>query len=300
MKIGLYDIDSVLPNLVLMKLSAHHKALGNEVSMYLPLERYDKIYASKIFTDSSFVLAGNMEVGGTGYDMKIKLPSDIDDIRPDYSIYPNCDYSVGFTTRGCIRNCEFCFVPEKEGKIHEYRKVADIWRGTGNLVLMDNNILAMPRKFVEVLEFCVKQSIKVDFNQGLDCRLVTDDIIKLLIKYKKCIFPEIRFAFDSLGYRNAVERVCKKLPFRCRWYVYCDENWESALERLLILKRYRQSAYVMRNKRVVGENFGKWTKLFGWGSWDAKFFAMDFFEFVHAREGMKNIREEKIGQKVLF
>lgn len=300
MKIGLYQIDGQLPNLALMKLSAYHKLWGNTIEWANPLGSYDKVYASQIFTDSKADFIPNMKTGGTGVSLDVVLPKEVDDTKPDYGIYPDCDYSVGFTTRGCIRNCEFCFVPKKEGKIHEYRSVADIWRGKGDLILLDNNILAMPHKFVEVLEFCEKHKIKVDFNQGLDCRLVTDDTIKVLIKYKKYIFPEVRFAFDSLAYRNAVERVCKKLPFRCRWYVYCDENWESAFERLLILKRYRQSCYVMRNKRVAGKNHQKWSKLHGWGSWDAKFYSMDFYEFIHLREGLKEIKDEKRGQQVLF
>lgn len=300
MRIGLYNVDSVIPNLALMKISAYHKAQGDEVLWYLPLEDYDKIYASQIFTDSQLEAKNGMDVGGSGYSLKKTLPKEIEDIRPDYSIYPDCDYSLGFTTRGCIRKCDFCFVPEKEGKIHEYRKVGDIWRGKGNLVLLDNNILAMPEKFVEVLEFCSKYNIQADFNQGLDCRLVTDSIVKLLIKYKKHFDPEVRFAFDSLKYRDAVERVCAKLPFRCRWYVYCDENWESALERLLILKRLGQSPFVMRNKRVVGRDFPQWSLLYGWGSWDAKFKSMDFYQFVNQKEGLKIIKEQKQGQRGLF
>jgi hypothetical protein len=191
-------------------------------------------------------------------------------------------------------------VPEKEGKIREYRKVGDIWRGKGDLVLLDNNILAMPEKFVEVLEFCALNKIHVDFNQGLDCRLVTQEIADLIIKYKTHIQPEVRFAFDNLNYRKAVENVCQWLPFRCRWYVYCDEDWESALERLLILKRLNQSPYVMRNKRVVGPEFRKWTLLMGWGSWDAKFKSMDFYEWLHSKEGARNIKDAKQGQGALF
>jgi hypothetical protein len=297
--IGLYNVDSVIPNLALMKISAYHKAQGDEVKWYLPLEHYNKVYASRIFTDSDFSPTNGMEIGGSGYDKAKRLPQEIDDIKPDYSIYPNCDYSIGFTTRGCIRKCEFCFVPEMEGKIYEYRKVEDIWRGKGDLVILDNNILAMPNKFVEVLEFCKSKKIHVDFNQGLDCRLVKDEIIKLLIKYKKYIQPEVRFAFDSLDYYSAVENVCKKLPFRCRWYVYCDEDWESALERLLILKRLKQSSWVMRNKKVVGKNFKKWTLLFQWGSWDRYIKVVDFYDFIDQTE-YKLAKEQKQGQQPLF
>ena len=140
----------------------------------------------------------------------------------------------------------------------------------------------------------------MDFNQALDCRLANDEIIELIIKHKKRFFPEIRFAFDSLKYRDAVERVCKKLPFRCRWYVYVDEDWESALERLLILKRYKQSPFVMRDKKVATQNHIKWSKLYAWGSWDAKFFSMDFYEFIHQTQGLQKIKDKKDGQGGLF
>ena len=89
MKIGLYNVDSQIPNLALMKLSAYHKAEGDTVEWYIPLEKYDKIYASKVFTDSTYEPAENMVIGGTGYDMKIKLPDEIENTKLDYSIYPD-------------------------------------------------------------------------------------------------------------------------------------------------------------------------------------------------------------------
>ena len=303
MKIGLYNVDSVIPNLALMKLSAYHKARGDDVAWYLPLESYDKVYASKVFTDSHIERNNGMVVGGSGCaDIKKTLPPEIDYMKPDYSIYPDCDYSIGFTTRGCIRKCEFCFVPEKEGKIQEYRKVSDIWRGKGNLVLLDNNILAMPEKFGEVLEFCKAKKIHVDFNQGLDCRLVTKELADLIIKYKPFIQPEVRFAFDDLSYRKAVERTCKMLPFRCHWYVYCDENWESTLERLLVLKRQRvkQVVYVMRNKRVTGKGFHKWSILANWANGRVAYPAMDIYDYIAIKNGSDTYKKQLQGQESLW
>ena len=263
MKIGLYNVDSKLPNLALMKLSAWHKSKGDMVEWCgSPIEAmlFDKVYGSQIFTDSERWDAPNLEMGGSGYDMHKRLPQEIDDIKPDYSLYPDYKDSIGFTTRGCIRKCEFCFVPKMEGGIYEYRMVEDIWRGSGNIILFDNNILAMGwRKFQHVLEYAKQNKFKVDFNQGLDCRLVNDRIASIIRQYRSVIRPYLRFAFDNLTYKDAVEKTCKLLGIKKMfWYVYCDEDYESALERLLILKRLDQTPYLMRNKRLKGQQQFIW------------------------------------------
>ncbi len=295
MKIGLYNVDSVIPNLALMKLSAYHKARGDDVTWYLPLEGYDKVYASKVFTDSHIEVKGGMEIGGSGCgDLKKTLPPEIDEMKPDYSIYPDCDYSIGFTTRGCIRKCEFCFVPEKEGKIREYRKVEDIWRGKGDLLLLDNNILAMPEKFMEVLEFCKTKKIHVDFNQGLDCRLVNEDIASA-INQNKPFFTTVRFAFDSLDYIKSVYKTCKLIKGSCFWYVYCD-NWENALERLLILKRLGQRPYLMRDKCVRG--IKKYNFLANWTNRQMLFQKLDVAEYYPIYYRLQDRQLQ--GQQALF
>ena len=294
-RIGLIDIDSEIPNFALMKLSAYHKSKGDNVEWWRGISfhsKYDKVYASKIFTftqmayiDGNYIdiddLPKDVEIGGSGYYINKKLPDDVEDFIPDYSIYPNCDYSIGFITRGCIRNCDYCIVPEKEGKIRQNSTVENIWRGKGNLVLLDNNILAKPEAFKEVILFCKKNKIKVDFNQGLDCRLITDGLAKFINQYRSVIKPELRFAFDNLDYKNAVEKTCQLIKGRCFWYVYLDENWESALERLLILKRLRQRSYIMRNRRVVGRSFKKFTILSYWSNCMGAMNKMDFYDCVH-------------------
>ena len=294
MIIGLYNVDSVIPNLALMKISAYHKAQGDAVKWYLSLEHYDKVYASKVFTDSQIEAKNEMVIGGSGYEKTKRLPQEIDDIQPDYSIYPDCDYSIGFTTRGCIRKCEFCFVPEMEGKIKEYRKVEDIWRGKGDLVLLDNNILAMPEKFVEVLEFCKEKKIHIDFNQGLDCRLVTKEIAEL-INMNRRYFTTVRFAFDSLGYIKSVYETCRLIKGSCFWYVYCDE-WENALERLLVLKRLGQRPYLMRDKSVRGQK--KYNFLANWTNRQMLFQKLDIYEYLPIYESSS--KKQQQGQQPLF
>ncbi len=107
MKIGLWSDCHNFPSLPLMKLSAYHKKLGDSVSLYLPLEQYDVVYASKVFSftadiDAEYeVRADELRRGGTGYCITVKdgrevfdadkntpLPREIEHIYPDYGLYP--------------------------------------------------------------------------------------------------------------------------------------------------------------------------------------------------------------------
>ena len=128
-RIAIYDVDSKIPNLALMKISAHHKAIGDTVEFYSPLERdfYDKIYASRIFkfSDTSMLNPDTMDIGGTGWDLKKELPAHIENLVPDYSLY-SYPHNIGFTMRGCRLKCSFCVVPEKEGKPKSVMTIPEI------------------------------------------------------------------------------------------------------------------------------------------------------------------------------
>lgn len=183
-RIGLIDVDghSGFPNLALMKISAWHKAKGDEVEWYDPIfgGHYDIVYQAKVFTfteDYRYpVNADKVVKGGTGYDWSAKLPEEIDGLQPDYTIYPQIDgkTAYGFLTRGCIRKCPWCIVPKKEGWIKPYMDVDDIAiDGRTNLILMDNNILAAGDYGQEQLDKIIYNGYRVDFNQAMDARLVT-------------------------------------------------------------------------------------------------------------------------------
>ena len=124
--LGLLDVDGHnFPNLALMKISTYFKDRGNNVEWAMPLMgEYDTIYASKVFTftpdyNPLEFRANEIIKGGTGYDVASKLPSEIENVRnPDYTIYPQYNFSIQFYSRGCIRKCPFCLVREKEGYIH--------------------------------------------------------------------------------------------------------------------------------------------------------------------------------------
>lgn len=284
MKIGLHDAEREaklnskytkkrnspkFPNLAIMKLSAYHKAQGDTVEWWNPSKNYDKVYSSKVFTftPENPMLPENTERGGTGYGLYDKLPDVVDDCFPDYSIYPDCDYALGFLTRGCIRQCDFCLVNRKEGYINEYRKWQDVVRpDSKKLVLIDNNILACEYGLQQVDEL-VDTEYEIDFNQGLDARIVAADesgyIADILSRIKwlrkettkldkktgklKAVkgTPYIRFSCDSKAQIPTIQRTAELLlargirPYRLFIYLLVTQDIADAEYRVQELKKLK-------------------------------------------------------------
>ena len=136
-EIGLIDVDSHnFPNLCLMKISAYHKAKGDQVEWWNGLKRYDRVYQSKVFDetyskDNDFVvMADEVIKGGTGYGLDNRLPDEVEHIYPDYSLYGVINTAYGFLTRGCPRDCPFCIVSDKEGKTsYQVAELTEFYRG---------------------------------------------------------------------------------------------------------------------------------------------------------------------------
>ena len=146
MRVGLIDADGgKFPNLALMKLSAHHKAIGDHVEWVNYWQDYDKVYISKVFSytpePDTVIRCDNIVAGGTGYSLDNTLPDEIERCFPDYSIYPCVSYAIGFLTRGCSRNCPFCIVNKKEGSCHRVASLSDFWSGQREIKLLDPNLL---------------------------------------------------------------------------------------------------------------------------------------------------------------
>ena len=267
MRIGLIDVDghaskkkwgaTIYPNIALGKIARFHRRCGNTVEWYSPFaEHYDYVYMSKVFNfspDYPYVIknADHIIKGGTGYvtdfdslpvlnrnqqtNYIFNLPPSVDHCQPDYSIYPHVpsDYAYGFLTRGCPNKCKWCVVPRKEGAIRPYMDVDEIAiEGRHKLVLMDNNFLAAGDYAHKQLDKIIERGYRVDFNQALDARLVTDDFARKLAKVKWLDKNRIRFGCDTPKQIEDCERAMQMIDsygFNGEYFLYTmlnDDFWE--------------------------------------------------------------------------
>ena len=312
MRIGLIDVDggTKFPNIALMKISAWHKAQGHDVSWYSGFDGwYDRVYMSKVFSftpDYDYAINATEVVrGGSGYcielvngkevyhtERDIPLPDEVEHIYPDYSLYPSLtqDTAFGFLTRGCPRGCEFCVVGKKEGRCS--RKVADLsefWQGQKNIVLCDPNILAC-KEWKELLQQLIDSGAWVDFNQGLDIRLMTEEKTQMLSRIK---MKEVRFAWDKYEDKERVlprlELFAKHFKLGHRAVVYTlvnfDTTLEQDLERIYTLRDMGYWAYVMVYDKEHCDPVSK--RLQRWVNMRSVFAKIDRFEDYQKAEAKK-------------
>lgn len=322
-KIGLIDVDghakkkkfgaTIYPNLALCKILAWHKAQGHEVVWYEPMYtgHCDKVYMSKIFNFTPdvdfFIDADEVVRGGTGYDVHSKLPVEVDMMQPDYSIYPLLpkDTAYGFLTRGCPNKCKWCVVPKKEGAIRPYMDIDDIATPTRRkIVLMDNNILAAGDYAKAQLQKIIDRGYKVDFNQALDARLVTDEFAKLLAQVK-WIDCRIRFGCDTPAQIKECERAMELINshgYKGQYFLYTmlNDNFKECWDRILYWWIKNQELVAQHHKSKVypyaqpyrdpynpGKPIPQWQKdLAGWVNKKMLFEKIHFWDF-EPRKGFK-------------
>lgn len=271
MRIAVHDADmehlntkrrqKTFPNYALMKISAYHKALGDTVEWWLPNDVYDRVYSSKVFsfTPENPYLPADTIKGGTGYGLFSDLPPEIDEMFPDYTLYPSCDYAIGYITRGCPNHCRWCVVPRKEGAIKPYRTWQQLVRpDTDKLVLMDNNILACEYG-IKQLESLINSGYKIDLNQGMDARLVTDDIAQILSKLKWIKY--LRFSCDTTAQIEHIQKTAEMLgkrgikPYRLFIYLLVTEDLDNAEYRVEQLKKLRGiTIYAQAERKLDGKS----------------------------------------------
>lgn len=184
MRIGLYNLEPKINNSAMMQVSQYHKQQGDTVEIYSPLfhDSYDKVYAFSLFdfTDKGYV-RDDMITGGTGFDITSRLPKEIEDCGLDYSIFPNCNYSIIWFSRGCFRNCPFCVVRQKEGYIKPV-KPKNLNPNGEYIKVMDNNFFANP-EWRTAVDTLLDWNQKVDL-QGIDVRIFDDEQGEALQKLK--------------------------------------------------------------------------------------------------------------------
>lgn len=270
MKIGLIDVDGHnFPNIPLMKLSAYHKAKGDQVEWYQPLltGHCDIVYIAKVFSfsrDYGYPIDADQIIkGGTGYRIRLEdgvekwggadvcLPEEVEHMYPDYGLYRITDTAYGFLSRGCPRGCFFCHVKSKEGtKAHKVADLSEFWKGQKNIEICDPNILACPDA-EDLLQQLADSKAKVNINQGIDARLLTENKIKLL---RKIHMKQYHFAWDQPKDEDKIVpklrmfAAIKKTDLH-NVIVYCLVNFRSTLEedfhRIYTIREIGIQPYVM-------------------------------------------------------
>lgn len=270
MEIGLIDVDGHhFPNLALMRISAYHKAQGDNVEWWWSdFKHYDIVYMSKIFSDAYSLdvpeplNADKVIKGGTGYQIHLvngreiydketdrQLPKEIEQMFPDYSIYPQFEFAVSMTSRGCPRGCSFCHVAAKEGRCSvKVANVSDFWSGQKEIRILDPNITACREKR-DLLQQYKGTGAILDFTQGLDIRLLNDADIADINEMR---LRTLHFAWD-----NPKDDLEKKFENFARGFrrksnigmVYVLTNFNSTMEenlyRIYTLRELGYDPYVM-------------------------------------------------------
>jgi hypothetical protein len=279
LKVLLIDYDGKLPNLALMKLSTWHKAQGDEVYLN-SCDNPDKVYISTLFTwnkpkvESLLKLFPDAEIGGTGWDIVKKLPDEIEACKPDYDLYTVDDIlprirggiatkaskitkaqtvvnaGIGFTSRGCVRNCGFCFVPPKEGKLHHVAEISDLLNPRSNvLILLDNNLTADP-DCIDKLNEIRDRGLTVDISQGIDVRLLTPEIAQALSQVRH--LRSLHYAWDLMSFEKQIiagikilQRSVKAYKQMCFMLTGFNTSFDEDMYRFGKLRELGVDPYVM-------------------------------------------------------
>lgn len=309
--IGILDLDSCnntlknsFPNLALMKISSHFKSKGKEVKWYSPLfdSQFERVYVSKVFTFKTSPLEHYVRnderiiKGGIAFFINKKLPEEIEHVYPDYQLY-GLDFSLGFLTRGCIRDCKFCVVREKEGFIHRHANLEEFTRDQEKVMLLDNNILSYP-EHEKILKKLIKTDKRFDFNQGIDIRLINEENAKLLSQLRRWQGRRIRFAFDDIRLMNIIKSKLKVLMSNgftknmIMFYILTGFNssFEEDLKRVLFLRKRRIDPYIMVYNNIYKPHL---QLLRRWVNFKPIFWKYSWEDFLRTQENRKEYKTSK-------
>lgn len=272
-----------------MKISSHYKKHGHDVSLlrsYNEIENYDKVFVSKVFSETpvpdGIMELPHVECGGTGffYDQAPPLPAEIEHIMPDYHLYDEfvqgllesgvkrtalkyyLDFSIGFTTRGCIRGCSFCVNKNYRACLLHSPVEEFLDPDRKYICLLDDNVLSC-KDWKIIFDRLNSTGKRFQFKQGMDERLLTDE--KCEVIFDSNWIGDYIFAFDNIKDRRLVERKLQLMRQHTdiipKFYVFCGFNhdepdtypdgfWEQDIrdvfERVKVLMRYKALPYIMR------------------------------------------------------
>jgi len=264
MKIGLINIEPKIHNTALMQITHHHREKGDTVEWAKDYDQHDKLYCSSLFdfTDKSG-LPDRAVCGGTGFDLITTLPFDCD---LDYSLYPDCDCSYLWFSRGCIRNCGFCVVRQKEGKLRPVEP-KNLNPNGKYIAVQDNNFFASPewkKSMWQLWEY----GQPVDF-QGIDVRVLTHEMCESLKHTRH--YKQLKIAWDNP--EDDMTRLIKGLlrfvrPSKVMCYVLIGYNSteQQDLYRIRTLQKLKITPYVMciNRREPYQKRFQKWVNGFAY------------------------------------
>ena len=285
------------PPLGLLKLSTYYKAQGHTTELVRGLDQPktapDLVCITSLFTYCwrpvheavshyrSLFPQARVNVGGiyaslmpehaasTGAEVHVGLIPEIEELPPDYSLVPGWNASILFSSRGCVRHCRFCSVPKIEPDFHPRGSIAGLVEPSHKrIILWDNNFLASPFA-AGILDELTETGKTVDFNQGLDARLVTPLLAEKLARVRQRF---VRMAYDSPSEGKAVQRAIECLSKagirKKKIVVYVLFNFRDSpddfLRRIQDLMSWDVTAYPMRfeplNSLKKNQHIGpKWT-----------------------------------------
>jgi hypothetical protein len=258
------------PPLGLLKLAQLERQRGNDVELVrggVETQRPDRIYVTSLFTYSWRAVHEAVRFYKERYpDVKISLGGiyasllpehaatsgadevhlglypESENVMPAWDLVPEWDGSILFASRGCVRKCGFCSVPKLEGRPQDFKYGIRhlIWPGHRKVILWDNNILGNAN-WGEIFDELAEIGLEVDFNQGLDARFITDEVVE---KLKKLRFYNLRLAYDYKGVGPFVERALERLQaggiakrkvvlYTLYNYVDDPENFKTRVEEII-------------------------------------------------------------------
>lgn len=288
------------------------------LNSYDGLEQYDKVFISKVFTDTiidEIILKyPNVVYGGTGfyYDKAIPLPHEIEHHMPDYHLYDDYiqqkinngekennfkyykDYSIGFLTRGCFRKCEFC-VNKNYDRVMLHSPLDEFLDNSRKKIcLLDDNILGC-KDWKYLLEQLIDTRKPFRFQQGMDERILTPEKCKLLFSAK--YDGDMTFAFDNVADYDLIENKLKLIreytDRQMRFYCFCgfdrQDKWDydfwkqdlfDLFKRIELLMRYRCLPYIMRFSRYEESPYrGTYINLARWCNQPSMFKKKSYKEY---------------------
>lgn len=280
------------PPLGLLKLAQFERNRGNEVQLVrgaVETLRPDRIYVTSLFSYSwravheavrfykdryprvkvslggiyASLLPEHAALSGAD-EVHVGLYPAVEDLMPAWDLVPEWDGSILFASRGCVRKCGFCSVPKLEGRPQDFKYGIRhlIWPGHKRVILWDNNILGNAN-WTAIFDELADIGMEVDFNQGLDARLLTDKVAEKLAKIK---FRNLRLAYDYKGIGPALERALERLSAvgidRRRAVVYTlynyvddPENFKTRVEEII---SWGATSYPMRFEPLTSLTKNAW------------------------------------------